>query len=164
MTESYANGTFDACKQVSMPSTGQRALDMMCGEWGSSMCSPVRWFRFMGDTAGNSFVPFQINYRMHNTSQEIDSMTPIDPRVIPCSESPDGIGPGCSCVDCAVSCPKPPEPEPELEPFRIWGLDGYAVVMFSIFLLGSGIFLMGTACCSSNIESGKPTDCTITYH
>lgn len=38
--------------------------------------------------------------------------------------------------------------------FLIWGLDGYAVVMFFIFLLGSAMFMMGTGCCS-NREAGE---------
>lgn len=56
----------------------------------------------------------------------------------------------CSCVDCVQSCPKPPDPEPVPQPFLIWGRDGYAVVMFFVFMLGSLIFIMGAGCCSSN--------------
>lgn len=67
---------------------------------------------------------------------------------------PQGVTPACSCVDCASSCPKPPPPEPVPQRFLIWGLDGYMVVMFFIFLLGSGMFVLGTGCCSST-EAGK---------
>lgn len=67
-----------------------------------------------------------------------------------------GVRPACSCVDCVSSCPKPPPPEPTPQPFLIWSLDGYAVVMFFIFLLGSAIFVMGTGCCASS-EAGKWT-------
>lgn len=61
-----------------------------------------------------------------------------------------GKTPACSCVDCVASCPKPPIPDPTPQPFKIWGYDGYAVVMFFIFLLGSLIFIMGAGCCSSS--------------
>lgn len=40
--DEYMNGTYDSCKQVSVPSTSQLALDMMCGEWGASRCSPKK--------------------------------------------------------------------------------------------------------------------------
>lgn len=174
ITEEYMNGTFNSCKSVQFPSSGQLALDLMCGDWGASRCSPMRWYSFMGDAAGNSFVPFQINYRPHNSSAEVDGFKPMDPRVVPCSESvdvsffaqcslftlyclcfvPQGATPACSCVDCASSCPKPPPPEPVPLKFLIWGLDGYMVVMFFIFLLGSFMFVLGTGCCSS-AEAGK---------
>lgn len=36
------NGTYDSCKQVSVPSTSRLALDLMCGEWGASRCSPKK--------------------------------------------------------------------------------------------------------------------------
>lgn len=87
-TESYLGGTFNSCKSVQFPSSGQLALDLMCGEWGSSKCSPQRWFGFMGDknTPG---VPFQINYKAHNSSDPVDGFTPMNPRVVPCNESVD---------------------------------------------------------------------------
>ena len=40
--DAYLNGTYDSCKQVSVPSAGQLALDLMCGEWTSSRCSPKK--------------------------------------------------------------------------------------------------------------------------
>lgn len=58
----------------------------MCGDWGASRCSPVKWFTFMGDAAGNQFVPFQINYKHYPNGTNVDGFTPLDPRVVPCSE------------------------------------------------------------------------------
>lgn len=89
ITEQYMNGTFNSCKSVQFPSSGQLALDLMCGDWGASRCSPMRWYTFMGDAEGNSFVPFQINYRPHDSSAKVDGFTPMDPRVVPCNESVD---------------------------------------------------------------------------
>lgn len=172
ITEQYTDGTFNSCKSVQFPSSGQLALDLMCGDFGASRCTPMRWFGFMGDEAGNAFVPFQINYRPHNSSAKVNGFTPMNPWVIPCSESVDvrgsfclfrkivnilysqGVKPACSCVDCASSCPKPPPPEPIPQRFIIWGCDGYVIVMLFIFLIGSSMFVMGTGCCSNN-EAGE---------
>lgn len=82
------NGTYGSCNQVSVPSTGQLALDIMCGEWGASRCSAKKWFNFMGTKEGNSFVPFQINYIAHKNNND-STFIPLKPRVVPCSEKLD---------------------------------------------------------------------------
>lgn len=69
--------------QVIVPSTGKRALDMMCGEWGASRCSPKKWFEFMGDAEGNLYVPFQITY----ITDPIVGYTPLSPLVVPCNQA-----------------------------------------------------------------------------
>lgn len=74
---------------MSVPSTGQLALDLMCGEWGASRCSPTKWFKYMGDAENNAYVPFQINYVAQNGSQPVNGYIPLDPRVTPCNESLD---------------------------------------------------------------------------
>lgn len=51
--------------------------------------------------------------------------------------------PACSCVDCEASCPKPPPAPPIPKPFSIAGLDGYAIIMLIVFLVGSSLFLLG---------------------
>lgn len=53
----------------------------MCGDWTSLKCNPKRWFHYMGDKEINGYVPFQINYILHNTSDE-DSF--LSPPVVPC--------------------------------------------------------------------------------
>ncbi|KAG5682988.1 hypothetical protein PVAND_012302 [Polypedilum vanderplanki] len=150
ITEKYFNGTYDSCKNVIYPSSGQLALDLMCGSWGASKCSPARWFGYMGDAVNNPFVPFQINYLPQDSSSRNDDIKPLDSKVVPCNQPVDDKTPACSCVDCQASCPKPPPPDPVVRPFIIWGFDGYAVVMFFIFLLGSLIFIMGAGCCSTS--------------
>lgn len=69
--------------QVIVPATGQLALDFMCGDWGASRCSPKKWFEFMGDAAGNIYVPFQITY----VTDKMDGYTPLDPLIIPCNKA-----------------------------------------------------------------------------
>lgn len=75
--------------QVSVPSTGQLALDLMCGDWGASRCSPAKWFKYMGDAENNPYVPFQINYVAQNNSELVNGYIPLDPKVTPCSEALD---------------------------------------------------------------------------
>lgn len=89
ITEQYTKGAFSSCKNVQFPSSGQLALDLMCGDWGASRCSASRWFTYMGNAEGNVFIPFQINYRYHNSSAEVDGFTPMNPRIVPCNESVD---------------------------------------------------------------------------
>lgn len=69
--------------QVSVPSTSKLALDLMCGEWGASRCSPKKWFEFMGDAAGNPYVPFQITYITEPKPDYIQ----LDPPIVPCNKA-----------------------------------------------------------------------------
>ncbi|XP_055709096.1 NPC intracellular cholesterol transporter 1 isoform X3 [Phlebotomus papatasi] len=143
ITEQYMNGTYSSCSQVSVPSTGQLALDLMCGEYGASRCSAKKWFHYMGDEEGNSYVPFQINYIAQADNRTINGFTPLDPLVVPCSRALNAKTPACSCVDCEDSCPKPPPIPPKPEPLNVLGLDAYALVMLIVFILGTGLFLIG---------------------
>lgn len=70
--------------QVIVPSTGNLALDIMCGEWGASRCSPKKWFDYMGDAVDNSaYVPFQITY----ITEPIPGYTQHDPPTVPCNKA-----------------------------------------------------------------------------
>ncbi|XP_057335819.1 NPC1-like intracellular cholesterol transporter 1 [Microplitis mediator] len=103
ITNKYLQGTFTSCSQVSVPSIGQLALDLMCGHWGATYCTPQRWFDFMGDAAHNVYVPFQINY--NTTDTKFGPFTPLDPKITPCNQAPNVNSTACSCVDCESSCP-----------------------------------------------------------
>lgn len=87
VSDDYLQGTYNSCKQVSVPSTGQLALDIMCGPWGAAKCSALRWFSYMGD-ASSSFVPFQINY-INETKPVVNGFRPMNPPVTPCSQAVD---------------------------------------------------------------------------
>ncbi|XP_066248348.1 NPC intracellular cholesterol transporter 1 isoform X3 [Euwallacea similis] len=152
LTEDYMDKTFASCKQVSVPFSGQLALDLMCGNWGALRCTPRRWFEFMG-TAGpsNPFVPFQINY-INSTSAKVGNYTPMNPAITPCSQPLNEKTPACSCVDCEASCPVPPPQPPKPQPFRILGFDGIAILMLIIFIVGSLLFLL-TVCLCANGKS-----------
>lgn len=70
-----------------VPSTGLLALDMMCGDWGASRCSPRKWFTYMGDAEGNPYVPFQITYMVQPNTDPIDGYIPQNPKVVPCYQA-----------------------------------------------------------------------------
>lgn len=93
ITEKYINGTFNSCKKVSVPSTGNLALDLMCGEYGAADCSGQRWFKFMGtpdENEENGYVPFRINYKAQNSTDPVNTDSgkyiPKDPKMVPCYE------------------------------------------------------------------------------
>jgi hypothetical protein len=88
ITEEYINGTYDSCKNVQFPSTGQLALDLMCGEFGSAKCSAVNWFNYFGDSS-KEVVPFQADYKVYKSTEKVNGFTPLNPPVVPCSESID---------------------------------------------------------------------------
>lgn len=89
ITEAYINGTYDSCKQVSMVSTGNLALDIMCGAWASQKCTARRWFDYMGESKDNSFVPFQRNYIPYNSTAPVNGFKPLDSKIIPCNQAVD---------------------------------------------------------------------------
>ena len=83
-TPTYLNGTYKSCSRVSMPSSGELALDLMCGEYGSTRCNPQRWFSYMGDSS-NPFVPFEIAYVASETP--VGKFVPRNPEVTPCNKA-----------------------------------------------------------------------------
>lgn len=84
MNKEYTEGTYQSCKQVSVPSTGQLALDIMCGSWAAAKCTAERWFTFMGTKEGNAFVPFQMNYKF--LSEPVGDFIPYNPPITPCNK------------------------------------------------------------------------------
>ncbi|XP_075151532.1 Niemann-Pick type C-1a isoform X2 [Haematobia irritans] len=143
ITANYTNSTYKSCSQVSVPSTGQLAMDIVCGDHTASRCSATKWFTYMGD-ANNIYVPFQITYVQHqNSSSIIDGYRPLDPQTVPCSSPLNDKTPACSCTDCEASCPIPPPEPPAPTPFMIGGFDAFTVIMIAVFAVGSLLFLMG---------------------
>lgn len=143
-----------------MPQTGKRVVELMgCGDWGASKCSAKQWFGFMGNVTSAEQIPFQINYKPQPSGKMIEGWKPLNPRVIPCSQSIDvriilceknvlkltnivqGIQPACSCVDCQSSCPKPPEFEPVIETFEIFEFNIINLMIFLTYVVGSLVFV-----------------------
>ncbi|KAK9506477.1 hypothetical protein O3M35_008412 [Rhynocoris fuscipes] len=135
----YMEGTYKSCKQVSVPSTGQLAMDLMCGQWGASKCSASKWFSYMGDPEQNPYTPFLLHFVETNTT--VDNFVPMNPDVTPCYKGTNKDTPPCSCMDCEESCPVPPPRPPPVKPFTILGMAGLPLVMTLVFLGVTSIFI-----------------------
>ena len=59
VSEEFAQTTFDSCKDVVNPATNGPALALLCGPWGTTMCTPQRWFDYLGSTT-NGYSPFDV--------------------------------------------------------------------------------------------------------
>ncbi|XP_063904619.1 NPC intracellular cholesterol transporter 1 homolog 1b isoform X3 [Zophobas morio] len=161
ITNDYIEGTYNSCKQVMVPSTGQKAIDLMCGTWGASKCTAKRWFDFMGTSGdSNPFVPFQINYL--NNSDPVNHnghrYVPDSPHITPCSQAFDTKSAACSCVDCEQSCPVPPPQPPPPQPFTIAGFDGYFFLMVVVFIVGTLMFLLVVFVCPTRADIGVTSE------
>ncbi|XP_074041051.1 NPC intracellular cholesterol transporter 1 isoform X2 [Leptinotarsa decemlineata] len=152
LSNQYLESAFNSCKQVSMPQSGMKALDIMCGGWGSTRCTPLRWFTYLGSNSTPQ-VPFQMNY--YSVAGPNNDFVPLNPPTVSCKTALNDKSPACSCVDCEESCPVPPPQPPAPQPFRVAGFEGYAFVMVVVFIVGSGIFLLGIYACKEGNELGS---------
>lgn len=112
VTNNFANGLFNSCRDVEGIIPGTRVIDMMCGSWGPK-CNGERWLQFMGSIPKNSgFSPFQINYNLTDETEILDNNStyyPMNQKTPSCSESPapgEGV---CGCSDCPDACAKSTE-------------------------------------------------------
>ncbi|XP_049817202.1 NPC intracellular cholesterol transporter 1 homolog 1b-like [Aethina tumida] len=96
LTEEYVNVTFDSCKNVSIPSTGDNNLHSTCYPYGKVNCNPERWFHYMGHSGMG---PLDMDYIIHS----MDNTTVMNYPAKPCGEIYDGLAP-CSCTDCFTAC------------------------------------------------------------
>lgn len=143
VTDDYLSGTYDSCKDVIVPSTGHRAITMMCGSEGDQGCSSKKLYKVLGNVK-SAYVPFQINYKTEASEKINSRFIPINPKVVRCNESVDGTKPPCSCIDCSLSyIPQPDEKSISDESENlILGLHKHTAFSILLFLIGSGIFLI----------------------
>ncbi|CAG7821814.1 unnamed protein product [Allacma fusca] len=150
---SYAQATFDSCRNVLMPSTNGPAMEFLCGPWGSYKCNPHRWFNYMGSTS-NGYAPYDITFNFIEDENDVTDtftigfqdtdgnvvetqevpITIFHPMVYKCSEVvPNTTNKACSCIDCEASCPAAPAPPIPEEPWTIIGYDAMYVLMTAVF-------------------------------
>jgi len=131
----FGDGMLQSCRDVQNPSSGQKALDMLCGE-SAEKCTPKDWLNFMGDKNKNPMAPFQIDYTLTNQSTTIEGklLYPMDAVIDPCNKS-------CSCQDCRSAC-APVVPDKPQTPWTIGGYDAMYVIMSAI--LAGFIILFGS--------------------
>ncbi|XP_015925125.2 NPC intracellular cholesterol transporter 1-like [Parasteatoda tepidariorum] len=87
ITECYANGLFNSCKNVQIAVGPQRVIEIACGAHGKD-CSPFRWLEYMGTHDPS---PFQINFKYNDYG--------MGNALIPC-DKPSFFGQACSKEDC----------------------------------------------------------------
>ncbi len=87
VSSSFNQRTFDSCRSVVHPSTSGSILSLMCGPWGETLCTPRRWFDFMGSTS-NGVSPFDILYEYvdDDDKKDLGGFVPHDPATVPCDQ------------------------------------------------------------------------------
>ncbi|TRY76439.1 hypothetical protein TCAL_00054 [Tigriopus californicus] len=139
MNPTYAEGTFESCQNVVNPATSGLALNFLCGPWGSHLCTPKRWFDYMG-SINNGYSPFNIIYNF--TTSTTGSYRPHNPSVTPCHESVHpGVEAACSCTDCESACSTASLNVDESQSLLEMNINHLPVAMAVIFVVGTCIFL-----------------------
>uniref|UniRef100_A0A8C4DJV0 SSD domain-containing protein n=1 Tax=Dicentrarchus labrax TaxID=13489 RepID=A0A8C4DJV0_DICLA len=135
LSTTFAEASFQSCKNVRIPATGGFAIGTMCGRYGAKLCNPQRWYDFQGDSS-NGLAPLDIDFQLikeGHTEGLPEGVIPYNGRALMCNETTPSGGQFCSCQDCEESCPKMPPPPQPPSPFMLLGTDGFLVI--SIILL-----------------------------
>ncbi|KAM6965451.1 NPC1-like intracellular cholesterol transporter 1 [Aplochiton taeniatus] len=169
ISKTFAEGSFQSCKNVRIPATGGFAVATMCGRYGAKLCTAQRWYDFQGDSS-NGLAPLDIDFKLvpeGDTEGLPAGVFPYDGRALKCNETTPTGGEVCSCQDCQESCPSVPPPSPPAGPFTLADADGYLVIclillcllLFSfLFFLSVSLFLKITERRDTEGGKGKSTD------
>lgn len=144
LSTSFADASFQSCKNVRIPATGGFAIATMCGRYGAKLCTPQRWYDFQGDSS-NGLAPLDIDFKLikpGDTTGLPEGVIPYGGRALKCNETTPSGGKSCSCQDCQETCPKVPPPPLPPGPFRLLGTDGFLVISIVILCLLIFSFLL----------------------
>ena len=61
LTPAFAEGMFNSCKDVQMPTSNNKAISTLCNEKASA-CTPAKLLKYFGSTAENPETPFDIDF------------------------------------------------------------------------------------------------------
>lgn len=156
VSPSFANGMFNSCKNVQMPSANERALGILCGKT-ADQCTPQNWLDYMGGTA-NGQTPFQINFHLGNSSKVFPQLEPLSAKIIPCSQALTNDTNPCSCQDCADMCTPTIPPPPPPKPWKILHIDGYCFIMGAIFIFFTAFFGVYAICYNIIVQDSLSLD------
>ncbi|CAG9837302.1 unnamed protein product [Diabrotica balteata] len=133
--EKYINQTYESCKDVSLPATGESVMGSSCGNYGALWCNPQRWFDFMNNP-DNMVAPFAIHYEIVNPeidTEVYEKYIPINFTAYPCDQAWPNKS-ACSCSDCPANCKGVKYEELEKESL-IWNtFNIYAFIVACLFL------------------------------
>ncbi|XP_060926816.1 NPC1-like intracellular cholesterol transporter 1 [Limanda limanda] len=137
LSETFADGSFESCKNVRIPATGGFAIGTMCGRYGAKLCNAQRWYDFQGDSS-NGLAPLDLDFKLikeGDTEGVPQGVIPYNGRALKCNETTPSGGQVCSCLDCQASCPSIPAPPRPPGPFRLLGTDGFLVISLILLCL-----------------------------
>nr|XP_019960969.1 PREDICTED: Niemann-Pick C1-like protein 1 [Paralichthys olivaceus] len=144
LSNTFADGAFQSCKNVRIPATGGFAIATMCGRYGAKLCTTQRWYDFQGDSS-NGLAPLDIDFKLVNegdTEGLPKGVVPYNGRALNCNETTPSGGQVCSCQDCKESCPSMPPPPLPPGPFRLLGTDGFLVISIILLCLLISAFVL----------------------
>lgn len=140
-TFQYLNGVYTSCVEVQMPSTSSKVISsVMCGKKPNNESCNVQYF--YNTIGANGTSPMVINFIHENASSD-SSIVPNNHTIYKCSQAPENfMNLSCTCIDCKAACPSPiPFPaDPTI--WRLFGVDGMAILMAIVYLI---IFLISVA-------------------
>lgn len=140
----FADGAFQSCKNVRIPSTGGFAIATMCGRYGAKLCTPQRWYDFQGDSS-NGLAPLDIDFQLipDGAAEELPKgIIAYNGTALKCNETTPTGGQECSCQDCQESCPVVPSPPQPPGPFTLLGIDGFLLISIVLLCLLIFAFLL----------------------
>lgn len=130
LSTTFAEASFQSCKNVRIPATGGFAIATMCGRYGAKLCTPQRWYDFQGDSS-NGLAPLDIDFYLRPPGQTEglpEGIVPYSGNALKCNETTPSGGKACSCQDCQDSCPSIPAPPQPPGPFQLLRMDGFLVI------------------------------------
>ncbi|XP_043263992.1 NPC intracellular cholesterol transporter 1 homolog 1b-like [Colletes gigas] len=145
IAEEYMNTTFDSCKNIVHPASGNLAMDLACGIHGASWCTATKWYEYQGDVTANDFITF--NMRFISNSSGWNEPVKI------CNETYDELS-ACSCVDCPAACPFT-KIEQYNDYFTIFGYNGYGVlagIVITVVILFAAVVIFKIRPTKSNVN------------
>ena len=141
ITENFANGLFDSCKDVSFPGSNSKVMDMMCGTT-AKLCTKEKFLAFVGSV--NSGSPFPISFKI-DANLTGTNFTSNNFKMYGCNETfllDSGRNSTiCSCQDCQPTCPIIPPPPKPAEPKYIMGIKLCSFITGIVLLVWAIIFL-----------------------
>src|SRR5699024_4323422 len=104
LDKQLADGVFNSCIEVQMPSGGIKVLPTLLCQ--SENCTTERLFQMVGKRDPS---PMQINFHYEiSSAPDDDQIVPNHLGYTQCNAVPSSYSQyACSCTDCSLMCPKP---------------------------------------------------------
>ncbi|KAM3610337.1 uncharacterized protein V6R79_002489 [Siganus canaliculatus] len=144
LSTTFADTSFQSCKNVRIPNTGTVAISTMCGRYGAKLCTAQRWYDFQGDSS-NGLAPLDIDFNLvkpGDTADLPEGVVPYSGAALGCNETSASVTEVCSCQDCEESCPKISAPAQPPGPFKVGSMDGYLVIAIILLCVLACAFLL----------------------